>query len=453
MIHVATTAGLVVFAAITTFFLAIALTTLRWMIHGWSTPERALDRVIGDGTTEPIHSFSLIVAARDEAAVLGETLLRLADQTHPRVEIIAVVGADDRPTLEVAEAAARLRPDRIVVVHDTSEVASKPASLNSGLAACSGDIVGVFDAEDDVAPGLLVAIDGELQRTNAHIIQSGVQLMNLDSRWFATRNVLEYYFHFGSRLHHHANQAFIPLGGNTVFIRRSVLELVNGWDTDCLAEDCELGIRLSVRGARTVAVYQPDLVTREEAPTDLRTFVRQRTRWDQGFMQVLRKGEWRRLPERSQRMAACWMLAMPFIQATAIPLGIVQIGLAATLDVPIGLALYAFTPLALTVLTIMVELAGLHEFTDTFDIRLRPSRYLAVIVGFVPYNLLLTWAAGRATIRELRGRRGWEKTSHTGAHRSRIIDLTDNAVVPGTSHGGPGSLAGSLAGSLSEMPS
>jgi len=41
---------------------------------------------------------------------------------------------------------------------------------------------------------------------------------------------------FRSRLHGHAQSGFIPLGGNTVFIRRSLIEQVGGWDGDCLAE-------------------------------------------------------------------------------------------------------------------------------------------------------------------------------------------------------------------------
>src|SRR5437764_3200908 len=135
---------------------------------------------------------------------------------------------------------------------------------------------------------------------------------------------MEYFFWFRSRLHLHADHRFIPLGGNTVFIRRDVLQVVGGWDPECLAEDCELGVRLSALGARVAVAYDPDLVTREETPGTIGGLLRQRTRWNQGFLQVLRKGEWRRLP-RHQRLLARYTLAMPFLQAFAgvvIPLSI-----------------------------------------------------------------------------------------------------------------------------------
>src|SRR5207302_103134 len=127
--------------------------------------------------------------------------------------------------------------------------------------------------------------------------------------WLAVRSALEYYFWSRSRLHFHARQGFIPLGGNTVFVRTELLRQAGGWDPNCLAEDCELGVRLSTLGARTVVVYEPALATREESPRSLRAFVRQRTRWNQGYLQTLRKGYWRSLPPR-RRLLGVFTLAM-----------------------------------------------------------------------------------------------------------------------------------------------
>ena len=44
-------------------------------------------------------------------------------------------------------------------------------------------------------------------------------------------------------------------------------------------------------------------------------FVKQRTRWNQGFLQVLLKGDWRRLPTWPQRLLALYTLAFPLVQA------------------------------------------------------------------------------------------------------------------------------------------
>ena len=51
-----------------------------------------------------------------------------------------------------------------------------------------------------------------------------------------------------------------------MFIRRELLLKVDGWDAGCLAEDCDLGVRLSTLGREIVVAYSPDLVTLEETP-------------------------------------------------------------------------------------------------------------------------------------------------------------------------------------------
>lgn len=409
---------LALYALLTIALLVVAVVNLRWMLDAWLQPEAVDERRFAHNPdNRPMHTFSLVVPARHEEAVLAETLEKMAHLDHPSYEVLAVVGHDDDGTRAVAEQVAKRFPARVHVVVDHNWPKNKPKALNTALPVCNGEIVGVFDAEDEVAPDLLTKIDAVFQNTGADIVQGGVQLMNYRSRWFTLKNVLEYFFYFGSRLHLHARQRFIPLGGNTVFFRRELLEEARGWDPECLAEDCEIGVRLSCSGAKTVVAYEPGLVTREEAPTRLSDFMKQRTRWNQGFLQVLRKGEWRRLPTRGQRLRALGILGMPFLQAiaaVALPLQLLSMWL---LKVPVGLALFSYLPLFVTTLTLAVELIGLHEFCRAFGLRARWTDYARLVVSWYAYFLLLAVAAARATARELRGQRGWEKTAHIGAHR------------------------------------
>src|SRR5258708_25547253 len=62
-------------------------------------------------------------------------------------------------------------------------------------------------------------------------------------------------------------------------------------------------------------IYDDRYVTREETPPTLSQFIKQRTRWSQGFLQTLLKGEWRRLPRLGQRLLAVYTLGFPAIQA------------------------------------------------------------------------------------------------------------------------------------------
>jgi cellulose synthase/poly-beta-1,6-N-acetylglucosamine synthase-like glycosyltransferase len=244
-----------------------------------------------------------------------------------------------------------------------------------------------------------------------------VQLINFQSSWFSLRNCLEYFFWFRSRLHLHERRGFIPLGGNTVFVRTDLLRSVDGYDPECLAEDCELGVRLSSLGYRIAVAYDAHLVTREETPDTVRALVRQRTRWNQGFLQVLRKGVWRELPTRSQRLLARFTLCQPFLQAFTGVAVVASILTALVFHAPVGIALLTFLPAVPTIMMVAFEMVGLREFCRVYYLKPSARDYLALAIGTPFYQMLLAWAACRAVLREARGRRDWEKTAHQGAHR------------------------------------
>jgi cellulose synthase/poly-beta-1,6-N-acetylglucosamine synthase-like glycosyltransferase len=410
-------------AALSTLFVlvsgtltAIATATLWWMLHAWRTPIDMRRTEFERRPDSPQLSFSLLVPARHEEAVLGTTLDRLTRLAHPDYEVITIVGHDDPGTERVAREAAARSNGLISVVVDHNEPKNKPKALNTALPHCRGDVVGVFDAEDDVDPRLLRVVDTAFRRHDAHVVQGGVQLLDFRSSWFSLRNCLEYFFWFRSRLHLHARHGFIPLGGNTVFVRSDLLRAVNGWDEACLAEDCELGVRLSSLGARVAVAYDPHLVTREETPHSMAALVKQRTRWNQGFLQVLRKKLWQQLPTRRQRILARFTLAQPFLQAFA---GICvpgSIAFALFAKVPLPVALTTFVPAIPTIAMVCFEIAGLREFCRVYYVRARIRDYVTLVLGTPVYMLLLGLAAIRAVIREASGDNSWEKTAHSGAH-------------------------------------
>jgi cellulose synthase/poly-beta-1,6-N-acetylglucosamine synthase-like glycosyltransferase len=254
----------------------------------------------------------------------------------------------------------------------------------------------------------------------AGIVQAGVQLMDFRSTWFAVHNVLEYFFWFKSRLHFHARIGMVPLGGNTVFIRRRLIEQVGGWDEQCLTEDADIGIRLSTLGEAITITYDAEHVTREETPPTIEQFIRQRTRWNQGFIQVLRKRDWRRFPRRSQRLLAGYTLTYPFIQAFVGLLWIPALVMMVVLKLNVAVAMLSLLPLYALAFQFTSGLVGLREFTRAYHLKLRLYDVAVFTLGFLPYQILLSIGAIRAVYREWRGRTNWEKTAHTGAHRARV---------------------------------
>ena len=141
--------------------------------------------------------------------------------------MLVVVGADDEATREVAERVAERHPDLVKVIVDHNWPKNKPKALNTALAVLhrGGSPASSMPRTSSI-PHCCGGSTQTFQTTDADVVQAGVQLMNFRSSWLTVRNVLEYYFWFRSRLHVHARQGFIPLGGNTVFVRTKILQAV-----------------------------------------------------------------------------------------------------------------------------------------------------------------------------------------------------------------------------------
>src|SRR5260221_11587759 len=106
-----------------------------------------------------------------------------------------------------------------------------------------------------------------------------------------------------------------PLGGSSVSVRRQLMEQLGGWYHTPLTEDADLGIRLCIAKARVRILYDDEFVTKEETPNTIEQFIKQRTRWNQGFIQILFRGRWLQLEKFSQRMLALYVLISSELQA------------------------------------------------------------------------------------------------------------------------------------------
>jgi cellulose synthase/poly-beta-1,6-N-acetylglucosamine synthase-like glycosyltransferase len=413
--------------AVALFNTAIGALEVRWRLYGWRTPE-AVDRMRWPTPEGPgLERFSLIVPALHEAKVIAGTLQRLLQDDYPNVEIlVSLCEGDDDTIAEVRRVMRDHDPHgRIRTVIRSYAQSNKPRQLNAALAQATGTVAGVIDAEDDVAPGLLARVDALFRQTGADVVQGGVQLMTLGRRpseWFKVHNVLEYFFWFTSRMFYQVMCGFVPLGGNTVFIRRELMIRAGGWP-DNLTEDCALGVLLCTRyGAKVVAAYEPELVTREEVPQTIHSRAQgslfwQRVRWNQGFLSILLQGDWLRLPTIQQRVLAGYILATPFLQAFSgllLPLALATIF---ALKVPVAVALLMYAPFLPIAITLTTQVIGLREFGHSYRQPVRLRHYAFLLLGAPFYQWVLMGAAFWAVVQHVQGNTVWHKTAHGGHHR------------------------------------
>lgn len=411
----------------TLFLIMHSSITLFWMLYAWQDPENSQDHKSPETYSDPYYSFTALLPVRHEERVVVDTIHAIDKIDYPNSlkEIVVLCRSDDVRTIaKVHDTIEKIgNPKiRIEIFHD--DPINKPHALNKGLNVSDHTIISVFDAEDEPHPDIYHIVNTVMKTKDVDVIQSGVQLMNYQSQWFSALNCLEYYFWFKSGLHFFNKFGKAsPLGGNTVFFKRRYLETVGGWDEQCLTEDADIGFRLIQSGAKIHILYDEAHVTKEETPNSLSSFIKQRTRWNQGFLQIFFKFNWLHLPKTRQKLVASYILLFPLLQALLflyIPFAI-YFGL--TIKLPIALALFSFIPLFLFFLQVIAQIVGLYHFTKSYNLKFSILMICFLIVCLIPYLMVLAFSSVRAVCRFFFGSNVWEKTAHVNAHREPAVQL------------------------------
>lgn len=413
--------GLVFTSSLLLLFQGAFFTTA--MYYSWRHPKALLSvtppkLLFG----RPKRKFTLIIPARFEEAVIKDTLLSFSQINYPpdNFEVLVVTRSDDVPTkTKVIEAMRVIPTNNVHLLTSDEPPINKSKSLNFALMDAKYNYIGVFDAEDQPHPDLLLTIDTFLDyNPDTDVVQSGIQLVNVPTSWFSPLACLEYYYWFKSVLPLFASLGATPLGGNTVFFRKEALQKVGGWDETVLTEDAEIGVRLASLGFKTRMICDERLSTLEETPPTRDAFLRQRTRWIQGYLQTIAKGHWASFPRLSQQILSLSLLAQPVVHEFLALSFVLNPIIALFASVPLWLALFSFLPAYFLLLQWLGIVFGLSDLRKIYHLSFSWTTYPKALLSYFPYQLLVSLAFLRAVKRLIFCEFSWEKTAHWNLHRA-----------------------------------
>lgn len=242
---------------------------------------------IPDLADKNLPSCSVLVPIYKEAKLVTQLLGALAkiDYPKPKLDILFLIEQDDGETVKALEF-ARLPPECRIIIVPEGPPRTKPRALQVGLSFARGEMVTIFDAEDVPHPQQLRHAARKLAAGGPRMgcVQAQLRIDNADKSWLAKQFALEYAAVFMVSMPSLAKRDFpFLLGGTSNYFRAQALRAVGGWDPWNVAEDADLGVRLARAGYRVGTIETP---TEEEAPGTLKNWLRQRMRWQKGWMQT-----------------------------------------------------------------------------------------------------------------------------------------------------------------------
>ncbi len=201
-----------------------------------------------------VPAISVVIAARNEEALLGRCLRSLQAQTTTRtVELLVVDNDSTDQTAAIAAAAGA----RVVVCAELGAVHAKTA----GVAAALAPLVAVIDADSQARPDWLeriaTAFDARPELVGltgpAHYVGAAWWVPVVMWCWFSTWKLVQLF----------TGRALYAVGTNVAF-RRAAYERVGGFDTKVLVGGDEVGLFARLRRVG-VTRYVNDLIVDTDA--------------------------------------------------------------------------------------------------------------------------------------------------------------------------------------------
>jgi glycosyltransferase XagB len=367
--------------------------------------------------------YTVMIPAYREPEVINELIQRVSQFEYPpdRLDVKLLIEADDDETIDAIRSALPGDQFELVLV-PPAEPRTKPKALNYGLTMARGELVAIYDAEDEPEPLQLRRAALAMSRLGPDVacVQAKLTyhnpMQNLITKWFTIEYSLWFSFFLPGLA---AMNAPIPLGGTSNHFRRSALQALGAWDPYNVTEDADLGIRM-FREGYSVRVLESN--TFEEANSDFVNWMKQRSRWLKGYLQTFavhlreprelrRELGWKGLGHYVMFVGGTPILAiinpifwlMTILWFVAHPAFIQQI-----FPAPIyylGLVSWAFGNFLLVYVTVM-------------SVRVAKKGELLIPALLVPlYWVMMSMAAVKALFQLVGAPNFWEKTVH-GLHKS-----------------------------------
>ncbi|MBF2064383.1 MAG: glycosyltransferase family 2 protein [Calothrix sp. C42_A2020_038] len=374
----------------------------------------ARPRIYPEAIQGELPFISLLVAAKNEEAVIGNLAKNLCSLKYPQdqYEVWIVDDNSSDNTLSVLSKVAKEYSNLKILRRSPDATGGKSGALNQVLPLTKGEIIAVFDADAQVDPDLLTHVVPIFQRKQVGAVQVRKAIANSKDNFWTQGQAAEMALDTFLQSHRSAIGGIGELRGNGQFVRRQALNRCGGWNEETITDDLDLTLRLHLDKWDIECVFDPSV--KEEGVTSALALWHQRNRWAEGgyqryldYWDLLFRN---RLGTRKTLDMLVFMLTMYIFPTAAVP----DLFMAAIRHRP---------PMFAPVTSIVVSMSMTGMFAGLSRIRkdkkFRISSYLLILLQTLHGTIyMLHWffvissAAARMSVRPKRLK--WVKTVHQG---------------------------------------
>ena len=275
-------------------------------------------------------SYTILLPLYKEAEIVDKLIQAMIDLVYPKklLQILILLEADDKETID-AISQKKLPPYFSILIVPDHGPKTKARACNYGLEHATGKYLVIYDAEDiPETDQLLVAVQTFKKHNDPELacLQAKLTFYNHSENLLTKLCTLEYLVHFNFILPGFSeNGVPVPLGGTSNHFKLQALRKIHGWDAYNVTEDADITYRLSRKNYK---IKMLDSYTSEETVIDVKSWIKQRSRWVKGhiitFLVQSRTG----FPKHQNNRVKCifslyYFMGLSFAITLSVPLLIV----------------------------------------------------------------------------------------------------------------------------------
>jgi len=227
-------------------------------------------------------SISIIIPAHNEEKYIADAIeSALNAYFNGKKQIIIMDDGSIDKTYEIALKYAQRGVEVIRTAHS-----GKAASLNRALSRAMGDIVAVVDGDSYIHKDALNLMAKELESGNVAAATGVVKVRNRKKFICMWVHIEQLYNSLIRMLFSKINANIVTPGPLSMY-RKKELIAAGGFSTKGFSEDIDIAIRLIRKGYRVG--FAEKAIAETNMPYDAKGFLRQRTRFAMGILNIFRK--------------------------------------------------------------------------------------------------------------------------------------------------------------------
>lgn len=232
----------------------------------------------------------LIATLNEHEALLEKTITACKNMNYPDKSKIHIYLCDDGNRANIKKLANKLEINYLSRVTNKN---AKAGNYNHALPHLTSPFVATFDADMAPTPDFLLTTlpffyEGKEEVGFVQLPQSFTNPDIFQYR-FGLANKIPFeqdYFYHTIQIAKNVTNSAIYCGTNTLFSRKA-LDSCNGFATGTISEDIATGMMIESKGYKCLALDNVEAYG--TAVNDLTGFVKQRSRWARGCIQILKK--------------------------------------------------------------------------------------------------------------------------------------------------------------------